>query len=213
MKINQDNMIITIDTELCANGEKIAKELADMLHLPCYGEEILDKASELSGIPARLMHRYDGRAVHAAYDLLADDHDPLHIRPAADFITAQVAACRELAAKGPCVLVDRHASMAMKGTEGHVSVYVHSDFSDRAARLAEQNGLSAAEAEKQLKRADRAYRSYYRGNHKGWGEADSYDISINASDGDVHTLACTLLSFLESMVGAQLADRKETKAV
>ena len=213
MRINQDNMIITIDTELYANGEKIAKELADMLHLPCYGEEILDKASELSGIPARLMHRYDGRAVHAAYDLLANDHDPLHIRPAADFITAQVAACRELAAKGSCILVDRHASMAMAGTEGHVSVYVHSDFSDRAARLAEQNGLSAAEAEKQLKRADRAYRSYYRGNHKGWGEADSYDISINASDGDVHTLACTLLSFLETMVGAELADRKETKAV
>ena len=213
MKINKNNMIITIDTELCANGEKIAKELAAMLHLPCYGEEILDKASELSGIPARLMHCYDGRAVHAAYDLLANDHDPLHIRPAADFITAQVAACRELAAKGSCVLVDRHASMAMAGTEGHVSVYVHSDFSDRAARMAEQNGLTTDEAEKQLKRADRAYRSYYRGNHKGWGEADSYDISINASDGDVHTLACTLLSFLESMVGAQLADRKETKAV
>ena len=213
MKINKDNMIITIDTELCANGEKIAKELADMLHLPCYGEEILDKASEISGIPARLMHRYDGRAVHAAYDFLANDREPLHIRPAADFITAQVAACRDLAAKGSCILVDRHASMAMEGTKGHVSVYIHSDFSDRAARLAEQDGLSAAEAEKQLKRADRAYRSYYRGNHKGWGEADSYDISVNASDGDVHTLACTILSFLETMVGAELVDRKTSKAV
>jgi len=213
MKINKDNMIITIDTELCANGEKIAKELADMLHLPCYGKEILDKASELSGIPARLMHRYDGRAVHAAYDLLANDREPLHIRPAADFITAQVAACRDLATKGSCILVDRHASMAMEGTKGHVSVYIHSDFSDRAARLAEQDGLSAAEAEKQLKRADRAYRSYYRGNHKGWGEADSYDISVNASDGDVHTLACTILNFLETMVGAELVDRKTSKAV
>jgi len=213
MKINKDNMIITIDTELCANGEKIAKELADMLHLPCYGKEILDKASEISGIPARLMHRYDGRAVHAAYDLLANDREPLHIRPAADFITAQVAACRDLATKGSCILVDRHASMAMEGTKGHVSVYIHSDFSDRAARLAEQDGLSAAEAEKQLKRADRAYRSYYRGNHKGWGEADSYDISVNASDGDVHTLACTILSFLETMVGAELVDRKTSKAV
>ena len=213
MKINKNNMIITIDTELCANGEKIAKELAAMLHLPCYGEEILDKASELSRIPARLMHRYDGRTVHAAYDLLANDSDPLHIRPAADFITAQVAACRDLAAKGPCILVDRHASMAMEGTEGHVSVYIHSDFSDRAANLAAQKGLSAADAEKQLKRADRAYRSYYRGNHKGWGEADSYDISVNASDGDVHTLAGTLLSFLETMVGAELVERKAPKAV
>ena len=213
MKINKDNMIITIDTELCANGEKIAKELADMLHLPCYGEEILDKASEISGIPARLMHRYDGRAVHAAYDLLANDREPLHIRPAADFITAQVAACRDLAAKGSCILVDRHASMAMEGTKDRVSVYIHSNFSDRAARLAEQEGLSATEAEKQLKRADRAYRSYYRGNHKGWGDADSYDISVNASDGDVHTLASTLLSFLETMVGAELVDRKASKAV
>lgn len=213
MKINKDNMIITIDTELCANGEKIAKELADMLHLPCYGEEILDKASEISGIPARLMHRYDGRAVHAAYDLLANDREPLHIRPAADFITAQVAACRDLAAKGSCILVDRHASMAMEGSKDRVSVYIHSNFSDRAARLAEQEGLSAAEAEKQLKRADRAYRSYYRGNHKGWGDADSYDISVNASDGDVHTLASTLLSFLETMVGAELVDRKASKAV
>ena len=60
MKISKDNMIITIDTEICANGEAVAKELADMLKLPCYGEEILDKASELSGIPSRLMHRYDG---------------------------------------------------------------------------------------------------------------------------------------------------------
>ncbi len=213
MKINKDNMIITIDTELCANGERIAKELADMLHIPCYGEEILDKASELSGIPARLMHRYDGRTVRAAYDLLANDREPLQIRPAADFVAAQAAACRELAAKGPCILVDRHASMAMAGTEGHVSVYIHSDFSDRAARLAEQSGLSAAEAEKRLKRADRAYRSCYRGSHKGWGEADSYDISVNASDGDVHTLASTLLSFLETMVGAELADRKASRAV
>ncbi len=213
MKINKDNMIITIDTELCANGEKIAKELADMLHLPCYGKEILDKASEISGIPARLMHRYDGRAVHAAYDLLANDREPLHIRPAADFITAQVAACRDLAAEGSCILVDHHASMALEGTNGHVCVYIHSDFSDRAARMAEQDGLSAAQAEKRLKRADRAYRSYYRGNHKGWGEADSYDISVNASDGDVHTLASTILSFLETMVGAELVDRKTSKAV
>lgn len=213
MKTSKDNMIITIDTEICANGEAVAKELADMLKLPCYGEEILDKASELSGIPSRLMHRYDGHAVHAAYDLLADDRNPLHIRPAADFITAQVAACRALASKGSCILVDRHASMALEGAEGHVSVYIHSDFADRAARLAEKNGVAAAEAERQLKRADRAYRSYYRANHKGWGEADSYDISVNASDADVHTLAVTILRFLETMTGAELVERRERKAV
>ena len=213
MKLNKDNMIITIDTELGSNGEAVARELAAMLHLPCYGTEILDKAAELSGIPARLMHHYDGHAVRAAYDLLADDHSPLKIRPAADFITAQVAACHALAAEGSCILVDRHATMALEGTEGHVSIYIHSDFADRAARMAEEKGIAIAEAEKALKKADRAYRSYYRGNRRSWGEADSYDISVNASDADAHALALTVLGFLETAAGTQLAEREVRKAM
>jgi len=212
MKINKDKMIVTVDTELWANGEEITRRLAEMLGVPCYGPEILDKASELSGIPARLFHQYDGRTVTAAYDLLADGRESLHIRPAADFITAQTAACLSLAAEGPCVLLDRHASAALKGTENHVSVYIHSDFADRAARMAESCGLSREEAEKKLKKEDRAYRSYYRGNHKGWGEADSYDITVNASDADAHTLAATILSFLDTAAGVT-AEEKQRKAV
>lgn len=213
MKINKDNMIITIDTELGSNGEAIARELSHLLEIPCYGEEILDKAAELSGIPARLMHHYDGRAVRAAYDLMADDHSPLHIRPAADFITAQVCACKQLAAQGPCILVDRHASMALAGAQGHISIFIHSDFDDRASRFAEANGTEAEVAGHALKKADRAYRNYYKGNHKGWGEAGSYDISVNASDADEMTLANTILGFLESMAGTTLARREERKAV
>lgn len=205
MKINKNDMVITIDTELGSNGEAVARELAEQLHIPCYAEEILDKASEISGIPARLMHRYDGHKVHAAYDLLAEDTASLKMRPASEFITAQVAACRELAAQGPCVLVDRHASMAMEGKKDHVSVYIHSDFADRCARLAEQKGVPAEQMEKQLHREDRAYRSYYRGNHKGWGEADSYDISVNSSDAGIHTVTHTVLGFLETMTGEKLA--------
>ena len=88
MKINKDNMIITVDTELGSNGEAIARALAQQLNVPCYAGEILDKAAELSGISARLLHRYDGRVVHAAYDLLAQDASALKMRSAADFVPA-----------------------------------------------------------------------------------------------------------------------------
>ena len=213
MKINRNNMIITIDTELGSNGDAVARELAGQLHIPCYSEEILDKASEISGIPARLMHRYDGHQVRAAYDLLAEDSASLKMRPAAEFITAQVFACRALAAQGPCVLVDRHATMAVEGMQDHVSVYVHADRADRAANLAEQKGVSAEQMKKQLRREDRAYRNYYRGNHKGWGEADSYDISVNASDAGVHTVVHTILGFLETMTGEKLTESQDVKAV
>ncbi len=213
MKINKNNMIITIDTELGSNGEAVARELAEQLHIPCYAEEILDKASEISGIPARLMHRYDGHKVHAAYDLLAEDTASLKMRPASEFIAAQVAACRALAEQGPCILVDRHASMAMEGTQDHVSIYIHADFADRCARLAELEGVSVEQMEKKLHKEDRSYRSYYRGNHKGWGEADSYDISVNSSDAGIHTVTHTVLSFLETMTGEKLAESQDVKAV
>lgn len=213
MKINKNNMHITIDTEIGSNGEAIAMELSKMLGIPCYGTEILDKAAEVSGIPATQLHRYDGRAVHAAYDLLADDQTPIRMRPAADFLAAQMAACRELAAQGPCIMVDRHATKALEGTEDHVSIYVHSDFNDRAARTAETEGKSLEEAKKELRRADHARRSYYRGNNKGWGEADSYDMTLNASDADVNVLTGTVIRFLETMAGATLTESKESKAV
>lgn len=213
MKINRNEMVITIDSELGSNGDKIARELSEMLGIPCYGEEILERASEISGIPYRLMHRYDGRTVHAAYDLLADGDEPIKIAPAADFVTAQVFAARQLAAQGPCILVDRHANAALEGNRNHISIFIHADFEDRVKVFAEQKGLSENAAIRSLKKADRAYGNYYRGNNKGWGDADKYDMTVNASDADVDAIANMIISFMETMMGVSLNEKEQQKKV
>ena len=213
MKINKNEMIITIDSELGSNGEQIAKELSKILGIPCYGEEILDRASEISGIPYKLMHRYDGRAVHAAYDLLADGDAPIKIAPAADFITAQVFAARQLAAAGSCILVDRHANAALEGNRNHVSIFIHADFEDRARVFAEQKGLSENAAIRSLKKADRAYGNYYRGNNKGWGDANKYDMTVNASDADTSAVTEMIVSFLNTMAGEELRKQEKQRKV
>lgn len=213
MKINKDNMIITVDTELGSNGEAIARALAQQLNVPCYAGEILDKAAELSGISAALLHRYDGRTVHAAYDLLAEDISAIHMPKASEFLAAQVFACRALAEQGPCILVDRHASKALEGREDLVRIFVHANFADRAQVYASHLHIAQQDAELKLKKADSAYRSYYRGNHKGWGAAENYDLSVNASDADVPAMAATVLGFLESLTGEKLAAHSESKAV
>ena len=100
MKLDKNELVITIDSEPGCNGDWIGKRMSNILGIPCYGKEILYKAAELSGISRDLMVRYDGRPVNAAYDLLAKDESALRIPPARDFIHAQVAASRELAANG-----------------------------------------------------------------------------------------------------------------
>ena len=204
MKINTKDMIITIDTELASNGEKIAKELSFILGIPCYGTEILDRASEISGIPYKLLHKYDGRAVHSAYDLTAADTDEIRIAPAADFITAQVFAARSLAQGGSCILVDRHANAALEGRKNKFSVFIHADFNDRAGNIAAEKGMSLEAAQKYLKKADRAYRNYYKGNNKGWGDAENYDLCVNASDADELKIADMIASFLELLTDADI---------
>ena len=210
MKTVNDNIIITIDSELYSDSRSLADELSRMTGIPCYGEEILDTAARLSGIAPRLMHQYDGRPVMAAYDFLADDHSPLRLPSAADFITAQVLACREIADSGSCILLDRHASMAMKDRK-HVSLFVHAGFEDRARRLAEAEHCDMTEAERRLKKEDRRYRNYYRGNNPFWGEAEHYDMTVNVSDAAVSTLSETIVHFLATHAGVAARAQAQRK--
>ncbi len=203
MKLNKNEMVITIDSELGSNGDLIAKELSGILDVPCYGTEILDRASEISGIPYKLMHRYDGRAVHAAYDFLAEDESAIKIAPASDFITAQIFAARQLASAGPCILVDRHANAALEGNKNHISIFIHANFDDRVKVFAAEKNLTENAAIHSLKKADRAYGSYYRGTNKGWGDAGKYDLTVNASDADINAVALMICSFLNTVMGVE----------
>ena len=196
--------VIALDTELYSGGEALGAALSSRLGIPCYGEEILTKAAELSGIPEGILRRYDGRSIVAAYDLTADDPAALHLPTTGSLISAQLAACKALAEKGPCILVDRFASHALSGES--IPVYLSADFDQRAAELARQKNLGPAAARRQLKRQDRARSRYYRNGNRNWGYAKAYAVSVNATGADPDELATSLTAFL--LPGAQIAQRK-----
>lgn len=214
MNIDKNEMIITIDSEPGTNADGIARKISNILQIPCYSEEILDRASQISGISRDLMHRYDGRAVRAAYDLLAEDESAIRMASAADFITAQVFASRQLASEGSCILVDRHANAALDGYKKHISIFLHAEVQDRAKVIAQQKGISEEDAMKSLKRTDRAYRNYYKGNNKGWGDANNYDLTVNASDAEKEEdMADIIVSLLETLTGMHLRRKMDRHAV
>ena len=196
--------VIALDTELYSGGEALGAALSSRLGIPCYGEEILTKAAELSGIPEGILRRYDGRSIVAAYDLTADDPAALHLPTTGSLISAQLAACKALAEKGPCILVDRFASHALSGES--IPVYLSADFDQRAAELARQKNLGPAAARRQLKRQDRARSRYYRNGNRNWGYAKAYAVSVNATGADPEELAVSLTAFL--LPDAQKAQRK-----
>ena len=189
------SQIVTIDSEICSGGEELATALAGKLGIPCYSGQILTEASRISGIPESVFQRYDGRSVIAAYDFASSDDTNVRLPSTGTLVSAQMAACRKLAASGPCVLVDRFASQAL-GDGNCVRIYLHADPEQRAALLAESRKIGPASARRQLKRMDRARSRYYRNGNRNWGYARAYDYSVNTTDADPASLASGLADML-----------------
>ncbi len=187
--------LITVDSELYAGGASLAGALAKELGIPCYDEEILQKASQLSGIPVNLFRRYDGRSIAAAYDLSAESDAELRLPSTGVMVSALMAACRELAEAGPCVLVDRFASRAL-ADRGCIRLFVHRDPELRAASLAEDRGLGPAAARRQLRRLDRIRSRFYRTGNRDWGYARWYAASVNTTDADPEQLSRAVIPCL-----------------
>ena len=194
--------VITIDSEVCSGAEELAAALAGELGIPCYSTEILAEAANISGIQESLLQRYDGRSVVAAYDFAASDDASVRLPSTGAMVSAQLAACRSLAAQGPCILVDRFGSQAMQN-ENCVKIYVHADPEQRAAQLAETRQIGPAAARRQLKRMDRARSRYYRNGNRNWGYARAYDYAVNATDVEPASLASGLADMLRSESGTE----------
>ena len=197
MNIKKENLVITVEGELGSREEALANQLAEMLGMNCYSSEILTEASHISGISEKLLRRYETHPVRQAYDLLAEDESRLHLPKASDFLSAQLAACRRLAETGAGILVNHHANTALAGLANHFSIFVHASHESRLREM--QLSESAFKAQ------DRAHRRYFRSVSRHWGEADHYDLTVNATDTPVEVLAANIVRYLENLSQEMLA--------
>ncbi len=204
MKIDRNRLVITVESELCAGGEEVARVLAQKLRLRCFSGEITGEASALSGISGKLLKRYEARRVRQAYDLTAKSEDELRIPSERTFLAAQVAACRRLAGQEPCVLVDHHSNAALADDENHIGIFVHADRESRLKSYAKQRGLTPVLAKRSFEREDRERARCFRTLSRNWGKASNYCLTVNASHAGPETLAQHIINYLETVTQEQL---------
>lgn len=204
-EIDPKNYAIAIDSALCSRGPEIAQLLAEHLNIPCYDSEILKEASEISKIPEEQFVRYDEKFVVAAFDFLAKEELNLSLPPTGAFVQAQIDACRSLASRGPCILINRFASTALDA-ETTVKIFVDAEFEYRAKIHAELNHIGEATARKRLHRMERIRTRYYKAKDKHWGETENYAFIVNATEGDPEKLAQDVTQRIEYMFGKTQSD-------
>lgn len=211
MKINRDHLVLTVEGELCAGTEAVARSLAKKLRIPCHTDEILEEAWRISGISKKLLKRYESRPVRSAFDLTAAGADEMHIPPARAFLLAQIAACRELAGQGPCVLVDHHSGAALADHQDHFRVYVQAERGRRLYEFALRRGFSLEQARRRFDREDRLHDVNFRRAFPKWGKASSYDMAVNTSTAPPDILAAHIIRYLETVTQEKLIHRMDAK--
>ena len=182
--------IITIGRQFGSGGHDIGKKLAEELEIPCYDEELLDRAAKDSGLCQELFENHDEKPTNSfLYSLVMDTYStgyssaaftemPLNHK----VFLAQFDTIKKIADEGPCVIVGRCADYALAEHPNVVSVFLHADLPARIARIQRRHDLTDAKAKDMILKNDKKRASYYNYyTSKKWGEAAGYDLCLNTS--------------------------------
>ena len=194
--------IITISREFCSGGHEIAELLSKTLDVPFYDRELIELASQQSGLSPEFIKSNEQKISSGLmYNLLLSSSctvpssngmsNGISAKPTLPLpdqvFNAQRAVILELAKKGPCIILGRCADYILNhcdeiNKEDLLNVFVYAPFEDRVQRYMKQEGVDRNTAEKEIKRMDK-----YRTNHystfteQTWGKREYYDLLINSS--------------------------------
>ncbi|MDO4518958.1 MAG: cytidylate kinase-like family protein [Eubacteriales bacterium] len=188
--MNITNSIITIGREYGSGGRQIGQEVARYFGIKCYDKELLEHASNDSGICRELFENHDEKPTNSfLYSLVMDTYS--FARSASPFnelplnhkvFLAQFDAIKKLAGEGPCVMVGRCADYALAENPSCFSVFVHADLDWRIKRISEKYTISAKEAKDIISKTDKSRSSYYNYyTNKKWGSCSGYTLSVDSS--------------------------------
>lgn len=184
-----ENFVINIGRQLGSGGHEVGLLLAAALNIDFYDKELIEMASEKSGLAKGLFEKMDektGRSmIHGIFSMHSAVNNEVY---AGNYLCnetlfkIQSDVIRELAEKKSCLFVGRCADYILRDNERVVNVFIAADPSDRVKRVMQKQGLTAEKAEELIEKTDKKRSGYYNFySNKVWGAAESYHLCINTS--------------------------------
>lgn len=183
-----DNYVITIARGYGSGGRTIGKQLSEKLGIPFYDRDLIYLASEESGINIKLFGKADERIEKGLFSSIPKPYDGKLIPPeSSDFVSDQnifnyqAKIIKDLAEKGPCIIIGRCADFILKDMENVLKVFVWAPFDKCVDTVCELQSISKKDAEKKIKTIDRHRSNYYKHyTGRSWQDYSNYDICLNS---------------------------------
>ena len=183
------NFVITIARGYGSGGHEIGIKLGEVFGIPCYEKQILDMASEYSGINKDLFIKSDEKLSFGKIMSKLKGMPPTSmIEPSrkdfvsdANFFNIQAHIIRQLAENQSCVIVGKCGSYILRNFDNVVSIYIEAPRENCVASTIEKLGVTEAEANKIITKTDRTRALYYSYFCEGgnWMLPTNYDMTLN----------------------------------
>lgn len=185
------NYVITIARGFGSGGKEIGTKLASQLGIPCYEKQILDMASEYSGINKQLFAEVDER-LRGSYIINWLKKAPIDVivQPTEKGFTSdlnlfniQSEIIRELAKTQSCIIIGKCADYILKDRDNVVSVYIEAPRADCVKSIMNKLQVPEEKAHELIKKTDKYRAEYYKYYTGGcsWTNPINYDLTLNSA--------------------------------
>lgn len=201
----QTPFVINIGRQVGSGGKRIGELLAKRLNISLYDKELINLAAAESGFCPECFERADE---HEQKGMLAAVVGYFRTPLAGGYVQQnplsndslfkiQSDVIRHLAERESCIFVGRCADYILRDHPRTVNIFLTADTADRINRIVKRTGWSEEEAATCIERTDAQRARYYNYyTTRRWGEAATYDLTINTSRLGDEATAELILAFI-----------------
>ena len=175
-----NKFIVNIGRQLGSGGREIGEKLAARLGIDFYDKELINLASEESGLCREFFEKADEKASQGIIGGLFGMRFPFISNDALFKVQSDV--IRKLASEKSCLFVGRCADYILRDNPRCVNIFISASREDRIARLCRLHSISESAAEEKMNKADKRRAEYYNYySYKTWGAAATYHLCVDSS--------------------------------
>ena len=203
--------VITIGRQFGSGGRELAKMLAERFSIAYYDKQLLAEAARHAGVDEGFFERSDecfpkfpgtGMSFNMGLSSLPW-YTPSSISDVAIYRDMS-AVKKEIADRGPCVIVGRSADYVLRNHPVPViNIFLHATMEDRVARILRRGDtLKESDARALAEKTNRLRANYYNFyTDKRWGDAASYDICLSTSQLSMEAITDVIAAYIHARLG------------
>lgn len=209
-QMTTENYVITIGRQFGAGGRELGKTLAAKLGIAYYDKELLLEAAKEAGVSPEFFEKADERFPTFISGLFSFNlgANPMSFYAGSTSISddsiykAQCDVIKSLVSRGSCVIVGRSADYVLRGYPRVANIFVHAPIDVRCRRImgrrsADERELTLARTRAMAERTDKLRSNYYNFyTDKRWGDARSYDLTLDSSLLPMDALADIVIAYI-----------------